>query len=255
MATEDEGEERTIAKVMKIISCLDERGPLGITELATELNMPKSTVHYHLEMLREDGFVVQENQKYKCGLRFLEIGENTRRRIPLFEAALEEMEKLAAETGELVILMVEEQGLGVYLHKEPGENAIDMDSSIGRRACLHDRALGKAILANLPRERVETIIQEHGLRQTTDATLHEESELFDSLEQIREKGVAFNYSEAVEGLRGVAVPILTDDGAVFGSLSIAGPSKRLEGERFTKKFPNRLSQSKNVIELTLRNNL
>ncbi|MFC6977107.1 IclR family transcriptional regulator [Halomicroarcula sp. GCM10025709] len=246
--------ERTTEKLLSIISALHEQGPQGVTELATYLDIPKSTVHYHLQALKDQGYVVQTDQKYRIGLRFLEIGGQARRRIPLFEAATDEINDLANETGDLAILMVEEQGLGTILYKQAGNEAIDMDASIGRRARLHDRALGKAILAHLPEDRIEAIVQEYGLRQTTEHTIHDREELFDSLEQIREEGVSYNRGEAVEGLRGVAVPILTDDGEVLGAISIAGPAARLDGDRFTEELPNRLFQAKNVIELKIQKN-
>ncbi|MBV0925158.1 IclR family transcriptional regulator [Halomicroarcula limicola] len=243
---------RTTGKLLEIISALDDRGPQGVTELAASLDLPKSTVHYHLQVLDETGYVVQENQRYRLGLRFLEIGENTRRRIQLYEAAKPEVNELAAATGELAILMVEERGLGVYLYKQGGERAMDVDAPIGRHAYLHDRAIGKAILAHLPEERVEEIIGEHGLTQTTTETISTREELFDSLERVRSEGVAYNLGEAVEGLHAVAVPILTEDGEVLGGISIAGPAMRLEGERITEELPKQLFQAKNVIELRIQ---
>jgi len=254
MSKNRQNTERTTEKLLSIISALYEQGPQGVTELAEYLDIPKSTVHYHLQALKNRGYVVQADQKYRIGLRFLEIGGQARRRIPLFEAATDQINDLADKTGDLAILMVEEQGLGTILYKQAGEEAIDMDASIGRRARLHDRALGKAILAHLSEEQVETIIEEYGLRQTTEKTIHDREELFDSLEQIREDGVSYNRGEAIDGLRGVAVPILTDEGEVLGAISIAGPAARLEGDRFTEELPEYLFQAKNVIELKIQRN-
>lgn len=252
METPNKDTGRTTKKLLNIIAALDEHGGQGVTELATRMDIPKSTIHYHLQILRESGYVVQENQKYRLGLRFLQVGDRTRRRIPLFKAAKEQINELATITGELAILMVEEQGLGVILYKQAGENAVDMDASIGRRARLHDRALGKAILAHLPDERVDEIIQEHGLRKTTEKTIHEREELFNALEQIRDKGVAFNSGEAVKGLNGIAVPILDDDERLLGAISVAGPATHLEDDELVEDIQNHLFQAKNVIELKLK---
>lgn len=254
MGKEHHNTERTTEKLLSVISALHKLGPQGVTELATYLDIPKSTVHYHLQALKDGGYVVQDDQKYRIGLRFLEMGGQARRRIPLFEATTGEINDLADATGDLAILMVEEQGLGTILYKQAGDEAIDMDASIGRRARLHDRALGKAILAHLPEERVEAIIQEYGLRQTTEKTIDNRGDLFDSLEQIRGEGVSYNRGEAVEGLRGVAVPILTDTGEVLGAISVAGPAARLNGDRFTEELPERLFQARNVIELKIQKN-
>lgn len=252
MDGESEHTGRTTRKLLDIISGLDEHGAQGVTELANRLDIPKSTIHYHLQVLRESGYVVQDEKKYRLGLRFLQVGDRTRRRIPLFKAAREEINDLAAVTGELAILMVEEQGLGVILYKQAGDNAVDMDASIGRRARLHDRALGKAILAHLPKKRVEEIIQEHGLRQTTARTIHQPEELFETIEQIRERGVAYNRGEAVRGLNGIAVPILDDDEKLLGAISVAGPATHLEDGEVVDEIEGNLFQAKNVIELKLK---
>lgn len=248
----DDPDNRTGTKLLGLVGELDESGRTGVTELADKLDIAKSTCHYHLETLCDTGFLVKEGQQYRLSLRFLEIGERVRRRIPLYEAAKDQIDEIAAETGELVILMVEEQGLGIYLHKAAGEYAIDIDAPLGRFATLHNRALGKAILAYLDRTRVEEIVDQHGLPRTTDQTITNRETLFDALEQVREEGIAYNYEEAIEGLHGIAVPILDENEAVIGAISIAGPSKRLEGKKLNETYPRLLARARNIIELNVQ---
>lgn len=246
------GGQKTGSKILGIVSALDERGGAGVTELADQLAIAKSTVHYHLDTLRREGFVVKGDGKYHLTLRFLEMGERVRGRIPLYGIAKDEIDALADRTNELAILMVEEQCLGVYLYKSRGENAIDVDAPIGRFANLHNRALGKAILAHLDRSRVEEILTKRGLPRTTPQTIVDREQLFDELERIRDEDIAFNREESIEGFRGVAVPILDADEKPLGAISIAGPSKRLEGEKFTEQYPTLLSKARNVIELNVQ---
>lgn len=248
----DTTDRQTGSKILGIISALDERGEAGVTELAEQLDIAKSTVHYHLDTLRKEGYVVKDTKRYRLTLRFMEMGERVRRRIPLYEIAKDEIDTLAAQTGELVILMVEEQCLGVYLYKAGGKGAIDVDAPIGRFATLHNRALGKAILAHLDQSRVEEILEKRGLPRTTPRTTVDREQLFEELERIRNEDIAFNREEAIEGLHGVAVPILDADGNPLGAISIAGPAKRLEGETFTEQYPTLLSKSRNVIELNVQ---
>ena len=150
--------QKTGQKIIGIVDALDEHGSLGVTQLASELDIAKSTAHYHLSTLRDGGYVIKDGPEYQLSLRFLRFGERTRSQIPIYGTAKAEVDKLAKQTDELGILMVEEQGYGVYLHKTAGENAIDIDAPIGRFATLHNRALGQAILAHLPESTVETIL-------------------------------------------------------------------------------------------------
>lgn len=251
MAT-DHPEQKTGQKIVGIIDELHEHGLLGVTETADHLEIAKSTAHYHLNTLCEEGYVVQEEGKYRLSLRFLRVGELTRSRVPIYETAKVEVNKMAEQTGELAILAVEEQGLGVYLHKAVGENAIDIDAPIGRFAYLHNRAYGKAILAHLDESRIETILDEHGLPQTSTQTITDREELFNELKQIRSQGFAINKEESIEGLHGVAVPILDNDDSVFGGISLAGPSQRLETETITGEYADLLSRARNIIELNVQ---
>lgn len=105
--------------------------------------------------------------------------------------------------------------------------AVHIDLYIGQRVYLHTLALGKAILAHLPRERVEEIIEEHGLLRETDLTITDRDELYDELEESRSRGIAFGPDERLQGLHGIATPIKNINGDVLGSISVAGPSKRI----------------------------
>jgi DNA-binding IclR family transcriptional regulator len=244
--------DRSRHNLVGIVGELAETEALGVTELADRLDVAKSTAHHHLHTLVDEGYVVKDGGKYRLSLRFLRIGRLTQVRVPIYDAATEEINKLAEESNELAILMVEEQGLGVYLHKAAGVNAIDIDAPIGRFATLHNRALGKAILAHSDRHRVEEILDEHGLQRTTDRTITDRDELFEELERIRSTGVAINREESIEGLHGIAVPLLDGDGTILGAISIAGPSKRLVEDKLTEEYADLLSRARNVIELRIQ---
>jgi DNA-binding IclR family transcriptional regulator len=235
--------------LLQTISVLDERETVGVTELADELGVAKSTAHYHLDTLWSQGFVVKDGTQYRLGLRFLGIGLRTRRRIPIFDVAKKEIDKLASETGELAILSIEQRGLGVFIYKSGGSDAVDIDAEIGEGATMHNRALGKAMLAQYDEQRVGEIIDRHGLPQTTEHTITTRKELREELRDVRDANIAFNREESLEGIHGVGVPITSGGGDVLGAMSIAGPAKRLNGTIFTEDCPSLLSRARNVVEL------
>lgn len=112
--------------------------------------MGPSAVHNHLSTLAEHGFVTKTGEEYHLSLKFFELGGFTRNQVDLFKIAEPEIERLAEETGELVNLMTEERGMGVYLKRSKGQDALDLDTYVGMRVHLHTTALGKSILAHLP---------------------------------------------------------------------------------------------------------
>ena len=235
----------------EILEALVDLEGAGVSELAATLGIPKSTTHNHLQTLIENKYVVREDDTYNVGLRFLRLGEYSRKRTPLFSVARPEIESLATETGELVNLNVEEYGRGVFLHRAKGSDAVHMDTYAGKRVYLHTTAFGKAILAHLSTDRVDEIISQYGLPAVTDQTITESDELQSELETIFERGFALEREERLEGLCCVAAPILVDEGVV-GAVSVSGPESRLRGTRFTEELPELIMQATNVIEVNLR---
>lgn len=248
----DQPGEKAGTKILSIIDELQSAESLGVTELADRVDIAKSTAHYHLDTLREEGYVVKEESRYRLSLRFLRLGILARNRTALFETAETEVEELAEETGELAILALEEQGMGVYLHKAAGDNAVDIDAQTGRFDYLHNRAFGKAILAHLDRDRVAEILDTHGLPGTTRQTITSREELFAELEEIRSRGFAINEEESIEGIHGVATPILDKDGSVLGAISLAGPSERMDRAMMSEEHAELLARTRNVVELNVQ---
>jgi DNA-binding IclR family transcriptional regulator len=130
------------------------------------------------------------------------------------------------------------------------EQAIDTGMRIGQQTHLHYSASGKAILANYPRERVDEIVDRWGLPKQTANTITDREALYEELERVGERGVAFNHEEHIDGLTAVAVPV-ENDGVVFGALSVAGPTGRMQDERLEETIPELLLGSANALELEL----
>lgn len=242
---------KSLRTTAEIIDTLDTVHSAGISEIADRIDRPPSIVHNHLNTLRELEYVVQNGQNYELSLKFLQHGENVRRRIPLFRVAKSEVDKLANETGELITLLVEEHGRGVYLDIQQGDRTVDYPANPGNRTLLHCSAAGKAILAYMDDAYVEHIIERHGLPPQTDNTITDPDELFDILEDFRSNDVAYDHEEFRDGLRSIGAPIQKVDRSVIGSLSIAGPTYRMPDERINSELHDLLMESINIIELNI----
>jgi len=232
-----------------ILEALQEMDGAGVSELANHLGRSKATVHSHLATLLDNEFIVKHDETYEIGLRFVDMGKYARNQIDIYEIAKAEVDRLAEETGEVAQFMVEEHGRGVYLHKARGNNAIQTASYTGNRKDLHCTALGKAILSQLSTERVDEIIDRHGLPQRTENTVSSREELFESLETIRERGFAFDDEEILQGLRCIAAPTQHPTGDIYGAISISGPTSRFKGDRFHEELPEIVQGAANVIEV------
>ncbi|WP_265110799.1 IclR family transcriptional regulator [Halosolutus halophilus] len=245
-------ERRTVNAVQfscDILDALKRLNGAGVTEIANHLDASKGAVHTHLATLEANEFVVKRDDEYRLSLRFLDLGKYVRDEIKIYDVVEEEIERLADVSGEVAQFMVEQHGRGVYLYKAEGENAVQTASYVGGRNPMHCTALGKAILAHLPGERVREIIDRHGLAAKTSNTITEREELLAELEEIQERGLAYDREEIFKGLQCVAAPVLDRSGDVIGAVSVTGPTSRMQGDRLEEEVAEMVQHTSNVIEV------
>jgi len=239
-----------VQTTLRILETLRSLGGAGVTTIANETGLSKATVHNHLATLEHEEYVVKtDDDSYQLGFQFLDLAHHARLRISIYDLVQREVDKLAVESGEMALYTVEEHGRGVCIYRKLGENAVQTPLYVGYRSALHHTAVGKAILAHLPRDRVDEIIAERGLSVQTEDTITDSEHLFEELEAIRERGFAFNREETIPGLVGVGAPIIGQGGTVEGAISIIGPASRMDEDRFYGEIPDMITRSVNIIEI------
>lgn len=249
MAREAKNPVKATQRSLDVVEALREMDGARLTELADRLGLPNSTVHNHLSTLMERDYVVKDGDVYRVSLRFLDLGEYARDRRKVYELAKPEIEELAAETGEVANLLVEENGWGVYLYSSKGEDAVPLDISAGKHVHLHATALGKCILAHLSDKRVEEIVERRGLSAETDNTITQFDALAEELETVRERGYAIDDEERVPGMRCIGTPVKSESGNVIGAISVSGPVSAMPMDRLTDALADQLLGAANVVEL------
>jgi len=219
-----------------------------ITTIANETGIAKSTIHHHLSSLLKDEFVVKEDKEYRLSFRFYDLGIRTKQENRLYERGATVLESLAESVGEVAWLAVEEHGWAVSLHKATDENAIQTFGRLGKRSHLHCHAAGKAILAHLPQDEREAIIERRGVPAYTQHTITDTDELEIHLKEVQNQGYALHEDEVVIGARAVGAPIIVDE-QVIGSVSVAGPANRMRNERLDDILPEKVKGAANEIGL------
>jgi len=237
--------------LIAIVDTLQSRDGARVTEVADAVGVSNSTAHRHLTTLRAHRWVTKRDGVYRLSFRFLDIGGYVREQNPVYKRIKPTLQTIADETGEFVGFLVEQDGLGVYLYSEMGTDGVGNDVRIGRHVHLHQSAAGLAILAELPRERVDEIVDEHGLPARTPQTITDRDELFDELDRFAERGYTQVRGDHTEGLWGVGVPVHDGDGDVVGGIFVAGPTHRIQGERFEEDLPRYLQGAVKEFELNL----
>jgi DNA-binding IclR family transcriptional regulator len=236
-----------------IVEALETLDGATMSELADHLDTPKSTAHVYLKTLQDLGYVVKEDTTYRLSLRFLKHGGYARHRLNFYQAAKPQIDELSKETGEVVDVGIEENGKRVLLYKSEGPEGVTQKPVTGEYTHMHMTALGKALLTTQSDERVDEIIDTHGLPAATQHTITDRDELFEELEAIREQGYSVEDQERREGIRAIGVPIHDDDGGAIGAVSISGPVSKLTDERISEELLEQIRNAVNIIEIRHRN--
>ena len=222
---------RSVGRAFTLIDELAADGGGRVSELAERVDMPVSTVHDYLQALVETGYVTVDGNEYRTTTRFLEVGHRQRHRLEVFKAVRDELETVAEETGEHATLMIEENDQAVIVAVQEGPDAINLFAYPGARMPLHATAPGKAMLAHMSDERVDEIIDRHGLVEVTSRTITDPDVLFEQLEEIRRQGYAIDEGERIAGMVCIAAPILDKSDRIRGAICVCGPQSRLDESR------------------------
>ena len=225
--------------------------PLGVTRLAAELDLSKSVVHNHLSTLRSLGYVVKRNRKYRPALRPLALGEGTRSAMRVYDVGRTEVANLAEAAGETVSLFVQEEEWGVPVCIARGPGAWSPPYRAGERMPLHVNAPGKAILASLPADRVESMLDDGPLEAPTRHTITDPDELRRKLRKIRDDGVSFCRGEQFSGIIGIGAPIEYIGESRHAALAVVGPAERLNGRYLEEDLAGQVISTAKSIEVAL----
>lgn len=239
--------ETTLGVINVVLSSRNPR----IKDVSEQMDISQSTALRHLTTLEKHNYVVKDSGTYRLGSRILDLAGAIRSRSAGFEFAENYVEKLVSETDERAQFMIKENASRVILFRRTGEDIIRNRSKIGRKGPLHDTAGGKAMLASLDNNEIQSIIDTHGLSAQTENTIVDEEELFDEIEKIREQGFATSNQEATMGYNAVGCTVKDENGETLGALSVSGPKHRLKDGRLNTDLPELVSKMTEELELKI----
>ncbi|MEQ1841796.1 MAG: IclR family transcriptional regulator [Verrucomicrobiales bacterium] len=195
----------------------------------TEAGLHKSTTFRLLEALRRNRLVAVDEStgRYRLGLGLFELGMAAVSRLDVSQCAPPFLERLVAETGESASLGIFEDPEVVHILRVESDHPLRLPALAGRRSPAYCTGIGKAILAHLDPERIETYLRQVTLHPRTAKTITDPDTLRQDLRRVRSRGFSIDDEEIFSGLRCVAAPIFGLDGAVIAGVSVAGPTSRI----------------------------
>lgn len=231
---------KSVSRALDIIALVGmKKGGLGVTEIANQIDINKSSVFRTLSTLVQYGYIEQDTGtgKYKLGLKFLDISSKLLESIDLRTEAKPFLQELENKTNEVIHLVVYDQGEVVYIEKLEGNETLRTHSKVGKRAPMHCTSVGKAILSHLTESEVIAILERKGMPYHTDHTITSTEEFLRELKHIREKGYALDLEENEYGITCIAAPVFDHLGNVVAAVSISGPTTRMTTERLNQLGP------------------
>lgn len=220
---------QSIARALEIVRCFQETSELGISEIAAEMNLNKSTVFGLVNTLASYGYLEQipENRKYRLGITLFELGNLVLSRIDIRREAKELCFPLAAKYRATVHIATHIDGEVIYIDKiDKGDSLISI-SNVGKRVPMHCCGVGKAMLAFLPEEYLEKYVFNKPLLKLTPSTITDKETLLEQLNEVRKTRIAFDREEIEKGLCCIASPVLQRDGMPQIAVSLSFPYGRI----------------------------
>ncbi|RAJ60038.1 IclR family transcriptional regulator [Streptomyces sp. Amel2xB2] len=213
------------AAVLRLLAGGERR--LGLSDIASSMDLPKATAHGLLRTLQQEGFVEQDEAtgKYQLGAELLRLGTSYLDVHELRSRALVWADDLARSSGESVYLgVLHQQGVLIVHHVFRPDNSRQV-LEVGAMQPLHSTALGKVLSAFDPVAHSEAV---DGERQAfTERTVTSLDGFEEVLEIVQARGWAADVEETWEGLASIAAPIRDRRGMPVGAVGVTGAVERL----------------------------
>jgi DNA-binding IclR family transcriptional regulator len=239
---------QSVDRAVSVLEILARRGEAGVSEVAAELDVHKSTAFRLLGALEARGLVEQagERGKYRLGFGIVRLAGAVTGRLDVTQQGRAVCERLIEEIGETVNIAVLQEHYAVNLYQVRSPGAVGTHNWVGQLTPVHATSSGKILLAHLPAEARARVLAASGLRKLTPHTLTSRTKLEKNLTEARERGYAVTLEELEIGLHAVAAPIRSHDGEVIAALSASGPAYRFTEERLHELAPALLKGAQEI---------
>jgi len=227
-----EPEDSASTYLEKIVATLEavcsSNKPISLSEITAKLGVPKPSVHRVLAQLEQTKLI----QRDLVGKRYISGERATRLAYSTLQSAARTSNEvilrgLVDSIGETFNIGVLDGSDVLYVHRVECDWPLRSHFTAGSRVPAHCTSLGKAILAFSSKEVRKQIVEYAALKRFTSNTIGSRTKLIPLLDRIRQDGFAQNDQEYMEGVIGLAVPILATDGRVLAGLSLHAPMARL----------------------------
>jgi DNA-binding IclR family transcriptional regulator len=226
---------QSVSRALGILELFGEQRPaLTTSEIAQLTGLNRATAYRFCQTLLSLGYLEETQPRtFRPGVKAISLARAALSSRELQELARPYLRELRDKTGETVNMAIPDGPDVVYVSRLLSDNLLALRLFVGSRLPAYASSLGRAILAFLPEDEVQRLLDEHEPHAITDRTITDRRRLLAELRRIRTLGYAFNDQQLVMGIRGIAAPVMGVSGRPIAAinLSIARPLEQGEIER------------------------
>ena len=222
------GSSQSLERGLAILALFTSDRPLlGVSAIGRELDLSHSTAHRYVATLASLGYLRQDpdNKRYRLGHRVLDLGFSAINSMAVRTISAPHLQQLSDETGHTVNMAILDGCEIVYIERcrasRPQQREIDLDLHIGARLPAYCTAMGKALIASLPDDRLADLLDGLELVARGPNTITDEVAFRAELARIRDSGIAVNDEELAYGLRSIAAPVGPRSEPAVAALNLA----------------------------------
>ncbi|OLT16645.1 IclR family transcriptional regulator [Serinicoccus sp. CUA-874] len=228
---------QSVDRALTILEILARTGEAGVGEVATELGVHKSTASRLVATLAAHDLVELGGERGRAtlGVGVLRLAGATTARLDLVQEARPICQELAAETNETVNIAVLGGHSALYIDQVIGPSTITSYNWVGQHIPLHATSNGRVLLSELPRgERHDAW---GDLTSYTERTVTDQAQLDELADRARDQGYAVVRDELDVGLTAMAAPVRDAHGQICASMSLSGPTFRMDEAQVEQLLP------------------
>jgi DNA-binding IclR family transcriptional regulator len=220
----------TVSRALALLTMLaDAGGSVTVKQVSDSMQVPPSTAHRLLQLLRKEGFVdAAAGGQYDIGPQFYRVAARVVGGKSPTAVAQPAIEAIAETFNETVLfgLYLPTEGALSFAARADGQQKLKYQIDMHQPLSLVWGASGKAVLAFLPADVIAAILAVEGLSPATGAQPPKAEALGAELAGIRARGWALSESEKLPDARGIAAPVFGPAG-VIGCICLTSPMARM----------------------------
>jgi DNA-binding IclR family transcriptional regulator len=240
---------QTVTNALRVLGAFHDEAEIGVAELSRRLGLHKNNVFRLLATLEEEGYIEQdpETERYRLGLRALELGHSFSRSRSLVERARPVLDGLLEETGESTHLAKMDGFEVVHILGRVPDRVLVGALRIGTRLPLHATALGKVLLGCAPEDERQAfdrkVVAGGKLPARTERTIEDPAKFFEHVRTVAGHGFALDVGECADGLGCAAAPVHDASGLVVAAISVSAPLHRVSEESLIREICPRVVEA------------